>query len=178
MTTPNIEALERLCRLLAEQIAVEKAAPVLQRFVEIRLDMCNWGRSEPYRADCGSTACALGLACLDPWFQERGLVLVSSDGDIARTLDDLKRHPGKRLFPIHRDPNNPDTGRDPFDWPHEYNAGASFFGIKPWQARGLFDPEEYGRGERNSPQAVLNRVEELLAQLKLTAEARREAGLT
>ena len=54
----NIERLERLSDLLFEH-ANDR---------QFSLDF--W--------DCGTTHCAVGLACLDPWFNEQGLVLNES----------------------------------------------------------------------------------------------------
>jgi hypothetical protein len=177
MTTPNIEALERLCDLLAQQIEAQDA--LSPPIIHLRMDLWAHGRSE-----CGTTACAVGLACLDPWFQERGLFLVTARGTAAFTVEELAKVTcmGRTVMPIHKTPSGPPEEElaeiNPYEWPLNYHAAASFFGIPEPRARYLFDPDEYERSELGSPQAVLNRVEKLLARLKLEAEARREAGLT
>lgn len=76
------EALERLIVLLERQ-------PEDQPVDSFNLDSWYDGKDTcPTKygfkikaQDCGTSACAVGLAALDPWFQERGLQLVPPDED-------------------------------------------------------------------------------------------------
>lgn len=54
------ERLTELIRVLDDVEALERP-----------FDLNHWFGGAPY--DCGTAACAIGWACRDPWFQERGL---------------------------------------------------------------------------------------------------------
>jgi hypothetical protein len=76
----NKERLEKTAELL-EQLA-------LTRQYDIIFDMGTWGSYEQGDSLCGSSACAVGYAALDPWFQEQGLRLryENEDGDLLEVF--------------------------------------------------------------------------------------------
>lgn len=61
----NREALQRLHDKLVGAGPYEQDGPIPSE----RLEMHQWV------ADCGTAACAVGHAAMDPWFQKRGLFL-------------------------------------------------------------------------------------------------------
>lgn len=71
---------------------------------------------------CGTAACAVGHAAIDPWFRRRGLKLIKI---------------GRWHEPAYRD----DEG---------WSAVAAFFGIYIIDAEFLFSAESYDRGDRRS----------------------------
>ena len=84
---------------------------------------------------CGTRACAVGHACLDPRFNALGLRL--DDGNEGN-------------FPV-------------FDGSTSWEAVEKFFGLSASQATRLFYKEEYPQGCRTPVQGVIDRLKELLA---------------
>ncbi len=89
--------------------------------------------------NCGTAACVLGLACLDPDFRSEGLTIAwSAIGDM------LRPH---------------------FDGFSDYNAGREFFGLTFSETNHLFDPWFYPpwalRGRQGELEAA-RRVENLI----------------
>lgn len=75
--------------------------------------------------ECGTTACAIGHAMLDPWFRRRGLV--------------PKFDPSKEMIiPTLR-------GTDPTRYESLFEPVAQFFEISQENAKRLFDPYYYNR---------------------------------
>lgn len=89
---------------------------------------------------CGTSACALGLACLDRQFQDEGL----------------------KLTP---DTEHPWLGPSPeFEGKKAFEAGAAFFDISLRNSQCLFDPDQYeGSSEWDiTPKMVADRIQELI----------------
>ncbi|MCY1464232.1 hypothetical protein D9M71_822310 [compost metagenome] len=83
---------------------------------------------------CGTTACAVGWACLDPWFNDQGLMLNRDT--------------------IFEDPQ--------FGELRQWEAVCAFFGISQGQAEHLFFYLSYAANERRNPLAVVARIEGML----------------
>lgn len=86
---------------------------------------------------CGTSACAAGQACLDPWFNRRGLKL------------DVKDIPHEISPPVYKGHSG-------------WAAVHAFFDLNKGQARRLFDQHWYP-GFRPSRQAVAKRIREFVA---------------
>lgn len=86
---------------------------------------------------CGTSACALGLAALDPVFNKQGL---------RRVDDSITFSPRKKAYA-----------------PYGIDAGATFFGIYRNVAEFLFLPNQYSMpAEAITTQHVLHRVQHLI----------------
>jgi hypothetical protein len=83
--------------------------------------------------NCGTSACAVGWACLDPVFIEQGL-----------TFDRLRIAPE-------------------FMGSDGWHAVKAFFDIGFGQARDLFDIGNYGKGASTGPDEVAARIEAFIA---------------
>jgi len=82
----NIERLTRLAELLETPSTLRPLA-----VMDVGFDLTTWYREGPDYDDgiesyneCGTTACAVGHACLDVWFNAQGLV---RDGGIPQFED-------------------------------------------------------------------------------------------
>ena len=143
--------IERLTKMrdLVEQHAAElerDTPPVdLPKF-----DLALWGcavNSRP-KMDCGTQACAIGLACLSDAFAGEGFTY---------------RADGMGLIPVLIGPHchEVETG---------WNAVEEFFGISPLTARKLFGKDWYSNGPTDGPLAarrVASRITRLLNGGKL-----------
>jgi hypothetical protein len=89
--------------------------------------------------NCGTTACAVGWACLDPVFIEQGL-----------HLDYLRIAPQ-------------------FEGGNGWYAVKHFFGVTFEQARYLFDINHYTKGCKTEPDEVADRIESFLKEAEVTA---------
>lgn len=151
---------------------LERLVAVLDRVAEdpdlaAAFDLHNWVDGDPARVGCGTTACAIGHACLDPWFRSAGLVLAAfrmqPEGGWAwdESADALSA-PGAVPKPI-------------YGFDVDMAAVRSFFGLTTAQANRLFlsvcypDPgyTETDQGPKrkpHDPRLVADRVRELLAE--------------
>jgi len=79
----NIERLTKLAELL-DKVALERRPFNLSVWVHKTQDLCfmdvkdtavasGLSEDEVEHHECGTVACAVGYACLDPWFNEQGL---------------------------------------------------------------------------------------------------------
>ena len=101
-------------------------------------------RSKSDRPACNTTACAFGEACLDPEFQAEGLSLSRAAIGCLRPVYVVRMLSGHSLeF----------TGIE---------AAEVFFEIDAEQARHLFMPDHYFRGQVNDPLAVAARIRSLI----------------
>lgn len=93
--------------------------------------------------ECRTSACAVGYAMLDPWFQYQGL----RTSTCAFTS-------GVYLL------------RPEYDGQDTLHAAAHFFDLDEWHVRFLFDPETYqedlGMDEQITPAMVADRVKDAL----------------
>lgn len=138
------------------------AAPIRDGIVDIFADLSS--SSPVIHEPCGTAACALGYAAMDPQFFEEGLRLKYREAD--------------EILKIY----NPRTDGTIYPWmayPYFYHTGDSgyeaaieFFGISHNQAHYLFDPEEYvpvdwddDDGPVITAVDVIARVDEVIAQL-------------
>jgi hypothetical protein len=114
---------------------------------------------EPKDQWCGTTACALGYAALDPIFSEAGLK-IKFDGRIIDTLEEFNT--------IVHDGTKNRRGIGVWDVSISYNgeiayeAGAAFFGISDQASEWLFDNMNYDRSEYNNPSAVIARIKKVI----------------
>lgn len=114
----NRERLERLEALLRR---------IAKRPRKLGFDLRTW--------KCGTAACAIGHAAMDPWFQKQGLILTGTSGDIE--------------WPAYK------------RWT-EFEAAAAFFGVKDNVAYELFGPAAYEDADLTNPLAVADRIRALL----------------
>lgn len=87
--------------------------------------------------NCGTSACAVGWACLDPVFIQQGLVF-----DSLRITPEFMGNDG-------------------------WYAVKAFFGIEFDQGRHLFDIGRYAKGEHATPDDVADRIELFLASTEV-----------
>lgn len=139
----NDEALRQLRRVLLVAATTPKPA--------VGFDMGSWfvGGGPDHKAElkdliemrCGSTACALGHAALDPWFKDRGLHIE------LRTPDRVRPY----FEPVHANR-------------HGMMAACHFFDLDFRDAEFLFEPCEYvgNSAAEISPMQVIERVDWLL----------------
>jgi hypothetical protein len=90
---------------------------------------------------CGTTACAVGHACLNPAFQEQGLSLVKD---------------GTAMVPL-------------YGGHAGWNAVREFFGIDSDEDAYLFLAWEYPDGSETTPDQVADRIELFLQSAEVTA---------
>lgn len=143
----NVERLEKLIEVLQQQRDKFQDAETSFLF-----DMCSWAivpevPNEPnqiVKTECVSGACALGTAACNPWFQERGLRLQTTDwyGKITIGVSDgpVLAHPGQ-----------------------SFDTGARFFGISEEASNYLFDPSWYEDEDNITEDDVIERIRHLLA---------------
>lgn len=136
--------LERLNQLAAVLYSVPASA--------VAFDMSRWISQ---RRNCGTAACALGHAALDPWMQEQGLHLVIGLRRIS-TVEQYnawaKECPVDAAFmtlPV-------------FGLASGYDAAIDFFGITDAAASYLFDPSWYPGADDIPLAAVIARVDEVI----------------
>lgn len=112
-------------------------------------DMWSWAHQEDEHP-CGTAACALGWASLDPKFNAAGLELVAEfeDGRLVSFTSIGNDDDPDQVFPRFQ-------GRNGFD------AGALFFDISYEESTFLFDPSSYDTGEP-TPADVISHIEVLL----------------
>lgn len=142
--TINTERLGRLAGLLEQYTETPKGP---------RFDLCGWSHCDYRRGgflwlqtvECGTTACAVGLACLSGEFIKDGLGFVRFAGVMLPTY----------------------AGED--NWP----AIESFFGLNEDQSRALFSEDAYkvSRGPVAAA-AVAHRIRRMI---KRSQQARRSA---
>lgn len=105
------DRLRRLAKLLCKQAEKEHSSKRTVKF-----DLIHWGESRTkLTRSCGTTACAVGLACLTPEFQKEGLTSCGNN---------------KRLIPM-------------FNGQRSWDAVKSFFGISYEEAKELFSYMAY-----------------------------------
>ncbi len=100
---------------------------------KIEFDMGTWFQGA-LRHGCGTSACALGAACLYPPFKKKGLHL--SYGGCWPKYAGAEQNGG-------------------------FDVGAAFFGLEFWESTLLLDPENY-RLVDVKPHHVSRRVEKLI----------------
>lgn len=116
------------------------------------------------REACGTTACALGYAALDPVLRDEGLRMVTdvlSDDGVRETIDVPDIATFNELI---RTAENPlDVEVQPFFQNLTgFEAGVRFFGIVGAASEYLFGPWTYDPGRRR-PLDVVARVREVMA---------------
>lgn len=94
-------------------------------------------REEYTGADCGTTACAMGFACLDPWFIKEGLMYLPYSGVVYT-------HNGKTY--------------DGFE------AAAMFFDIDESEAYYFFSKTRYGTYDKTAAWQVADRIEKFIEE--------------
>ena len=110
---PDIERLKHL-------------SDILKNVKPKNFDLSNW--------HCGTTACAVGHACMDPVFNKQGLRF-------------LKSYPYTPTY------------KGIYSW----GAVEEFFGLSEEQAEHLFAAGEYSMEDWGNPEAVRERIEELIS---------------
>lgn len=95
-----------------------------------------------FEGDCGTVACAIGWACLDPWFNSQGLKL--DDSPTLRTSE-----------PIYYCPV------DEFKY-HSFSAVGMFFDIARDKAEELFLHSKYPETDRVKPSQVIEKIKEFM----------------
>lgn len=132
-TVERLTALRGILNMHERAIKARKACKL--NGVSRKWDMGTW--------DCGSAACALGSAGLNPWFKERGLVTDISEGAV------FLRFPNGELT-------------------EGCEAGEEFFGITFEESESLFSVWEYesfndrAKYKGVPPAMVRARVDELI----------------
>lgn len=119
---------------------------------------------------CGTSACALGYAALDPQFQAQGLALkanvyaLSDTHFVERCIGEITVSTTDEFNEVMR---RADVGMfDPvYGEERGFSAGAEFFGINREASNYLFDPDYYPQGFDAPilPAQVIARIEDLLA---------------
>lgn len=71
----NIERLQKLHDLLGN---------LKTEFPHMKFDINDWSKPDD---GCGTAACAVGFACIHPWFNEQGLIPVGTKHDWWPALD-------------------------------------------------------------------------------------------
>ncbi len=139
----RVDLLERFIALLERDMNNPKG---------VKFDMSYWAKvADSYSrysfvdgkqptVDCGTNACALGLAAISGEFAAEGLKYdISSEGDLLPTFNDKQ----------------------------DFEAGAELFGISKHDAQVLFDPWYYPRTQRQgaaAEQEVIDRIKNLIAK--------------
>lgn len=113
----NVEALERLANVVLPQVPDEN------------FDLKGW--------ECGTVKCAVGWACVDPWFNDQGLY--------------FKPDYDEDLIPVYKDKTN-------------WKAIKEFFNIDLDTSLYLFSEDTYKTSP--SKQDVINRINEVLSGVK------------
>jgi hypothetical protein len=139
-----------------KQERLEMLIDVLQRVQDddLPFDMGAWiERKSP----CGTSACALGYAALDPRFQALGLRMVTRKGDILsiEQYNDMAMEAWTKF----RQTIIMDVSYQGED---AYRAGSLLFDISLAASAALFDPETYGRLD-TKPCHVIERVRAVIA---------------
>lgn len=117
---------------------------------KIDFDLESWG-STPEDNACGTTACAMGYACLVPEFQKRGLKLMVGER-VARTVAGYNRFMTRgRPFAL-----------PVFDHGGGWNAITAFWGLSETNVSWLFDEDSYNDPTREN---VIKRLRELAEEL-------------
>lgn len=80
---PRVDRLERLAAML-ERSGPYADAPKFDG--RRKFNMSTWGRRSRSSGDCQTSACALGWASLDPWFNEQGLYGEWRYGGLGRRI--------------------------------------------------------------------------------------------
>lgn len=121
----NVERLERLAALLERDAANDKGAKfdlgVWATPSERRLEANFTEKAETIKMDCGTTACALGLAAISGVFKKDGLT-----------------------FEYYQQQNDTFVLTPTFNGADGFSAGVFLFDIDHDDSRYLFDPDCYG----------------------------------
>lgn len=111
---------------------------------DIKLDENIFSGNMPVEPNyCHTTGCALGWAASDTEFRKEGLILIKT-----------------ALGPAH--PLDMNTGN------RDYAAGASFFGLSMIESKYLFDMGYYEKLDHKNPNAVVERIDQLLNGKQIT----------
>lgn len=142
--TPNVARLERLCEILG---AVHPN----------HFNLKTWAGP----TSCGTTACAVGFAALDPGFQAEGLSLEVLK---SRFLFGPVRYVTVTAFDDVRGGwlRKSLGGVPRYRGYSHWKAVQMFFGLTVKQAFYLFSPERYDADELRAPDAVIGRIQKLL----------------
>jgi len=145
MKKPNIERLQKLYNWLG---TVPKKHFNLDSFSEVDIDNIDEKEAVKLLTDaavlrkspCGTTACALGWAALEPSFKAAGLKFATPRNDPARNFHDTVYGTVVAASVLA-------TGKKAVTskTPANFNAGAEFFGIDLKTSFYLFDPKNYGK---------------------------------
>jgi hypothetical protein len=140
----NREALLRLSDKLCGTGPYEAVGPI----PATKFDMEAWVRHD--KEHCGTAACAAGHACLDPWFNDRGLSL-----EKITTWMDAE---SESTVPVYTPKKQPVYMRET-----GFQALAKFFDVTGNEAAWLFDPFQYHiHNKQITPEMVSNRIQNLL----------------
>ncbi len=178
----SIERLEHLITVL-EDVARERKNFDMNSWalsVEQVLEMGNGGVAPVIHEPCGTAACALGYAAMDPKFMGLGLRLEVAERDEHGVL---KKHflynpeEHAKVSISHADVVLLDSKGNCEEW--GFAAAMDFFGINRSNARYLFDPEYYLPEDEDEdddeepvetvtvgPEQVIARVREVIAEVR------------
>lgn len=136
---------------------LNKLIELLETIPDADFDLRNWvGKYEGAQlvdnpkpdlildGNCGTVACAVGWACLDPWFNSQGLKLDLPPNCVGSE-------------PTYYCPNE--------DWEYfGFSAVAAFFDIHAFIAEELFLPIHYPETDRVKPSQVIEKIKEFMIQ--------------
>jgi hypothetical protein len=141
---------------------LEHLVTVLERVkaAKLEFDIGAWGVvREEANEPCGTSACAMGYAALDPQFMTEGLRLKNEDGIIFEGLDNFNAYALA----------GGEVSVDPvFEGSLGFGAAIMFFEITEEDAVYLFYGAKYSSWPV-TPDDVIARVRELLARPEVTA---------
>lgn len=164
----NIDRLNRLIEVLNEVQERRKAFDMSAWMSGLKSPTTTYGEVEP----CGTTACALGYAALDPVLQSQGLSLVARchtadengylssydkcENRVINTANDFNEALNRYAWVVADPVYNGSSG---------FVTGARFFDISINASYFLFDPDEYNNGSDRviEPIEVIRRIEYVLA---------------
>jgi len=158
--------LARMNHLITVLEGVERAKKRfdLTSWVSNKIDVDTCSGEKPVVAEaCGTSACALGYAALDPVFQAEGL---GFEVAFADQFGKCRTEMVKDIASFNKAIKAPDFWRmDPIFGDREgLLAAREFFGITISAAGYLFDPETYDDGNSRPvlPSEVIERVREVM----------------
>jgi len=133
----NKPYLRKLASLLEDMPVARK-----QLLIPIqKLDMETWFDTHEFQ-ECGTTACAGGLASLHPWFRNRGLK-TSSESQF-KNMSTARIH---AFIPAYKNESG-------------YDALGIFFGLSDSEVKYIFCPYTYT--VRRGPKTVAKRIRDLI----------------
>jgi hypothetical protein len=142
----NLERLQHQIDILQKVAVAEK-----------KFDMSQWLDVNTH--GCGSSACAFGYACLDPYFQAQGLRLEFEHRYPNEDIGEARRLTIASVADFNLVRNRPGRFDPVFGDYSSFDAAAEIYDITLLAASFLFDPDTYVReGEPIAPEDVIGRV--------------------